>query len=314
MTLYAPLTSTTVADLRGKYLRTARDDMFRAQLDRLLVSGPDGAPTATPKRYTATGETRGVTLVDGAGGGKTSLVHNALSKHPALQRNDAGQLPWVSVRVPSPATLKALGLEILRRTGYSDVSERRERWAIWNLVRHRLAMLGTVVLWIDEAHDVFLSGNAREANDVLKTLKSLMQGEGAVIVVLTGVEELWRITACDEQVQRRYAKLVLPPVSAAADGAMLANALRGYCAMARVEAPTDADLIERLIHASRGRFGRCLEAMINAIELAVEGRQNRLDMGHFVENFAMQEGCEPARNPFLSPRWSLIDLDAAARR
>jgi len=175
-------------------------------------------------------------------------------------------------------------------------------------------MLQTVVLWIDEAHDLFVSGTPREAGEVLKTLKSLLQGDAAVIVILSGVEELWRVTSFDRQVSRRYAKMILPPVSAAADGPVLSKALTGYCALAGVAPPEDDDLIPRLIHAARGRFGLCLEAMGNAIELAADADEPEVTIHHFARNFAMQEGCEPLRNPFLSSRWSLIDVDPAQSR
>ena len=80
------------------------------------------------------------------------------------------------------------------------------------LVRSRLKMLGTVVLWIDEAHDLFRAGKAIE--DILKVLKSVMQGDGAVILVLTGVDILWQMASYDDQVKRRFSKVTLPPISA----------------------------------------------------------------------------------------------------
>lgn len=185
-----------ITGLRGKYIRTERDDIFRAHLDRLLVSDASGQPLPKPVLFTATGETRGIALVDGSGGGKTSLVHRALSRHPALQSDNPNFRPWIGVRVPSPATLKSLGLEILRQSGYPEVSTTRWQWDFWNLVRHRLQELGTVILWIDEAHDMFRAG--KDIEDILKVLKSVMQGEGAVILVLTGVETLWQMASYDD--------------------------------------------------------------------------------------------------------------------
>lgn len=302
-------TRAMVERLRAKYVTTSRDDMFRGHFDRLLRRDENGAPR--PVAFGATGETRGIALVDGAGGGKTTLVHRALSRHPALQSEDSGRRLWIGVRVPSPATLKSLGLEILRQSGYPEISERRERWSIWNLVRQRLQLLGTAVLWIDEAHDLFL-GNARESGDILKTLKALMQGEGAVVVILTGVETLWRMTSCDDQVKRRYSKVELPALTAAQDGRSLEGLIAKYASAAGLAAPRDADLPARVIHAGRGRFGRCIETTINAIEIALLERAPALEAGHFAEAFAMAEGCAPAENVFLTPRWSQIDLAAAA--
>lgn len=174
------------AELRANYIETARDKILQEHFELLLQHDAKGQPMAKPVTFTSTGETHGIVLVEGPGGGKTSLVHHFLKTHPALQSEEPGHKPWIGVRVPSPATLKSLGLEILRATGYPEVSSKRKEWDIWRLVRFRMQQLGTAVLWIDEAHDLFRAGKAIE--DILKMLKSVMQGEGAVIVILTGID------------------------------------------------------------------------------------------------------------------------------
>lgn len=301
-----------LGDLRGTYIRTPRDDLFRAHLDRLLKRDADGTLTAAPVTFTATGETRGIAVVEGPGGGKTSLVHHVLSTHPALQSDDPMRQTVFAVQVPSPATLKSLGLEILRASGYPEVSPSKKEWQIWTDVRHRLAMRGTVVLWLDEAHDLFRAGRAVE--DILKMLKSVMQGEGAVIVVLSGIETLWQIASCDHQVRRRYSKVKLPPVSAAKDGPALEGVIGSFSARVGLEPALEGDLVDSLVHASRNRFGLCIENTLAALETAVLQGAPRLETRHFAEAWGMQEGCNPGQNVFLSPRWAQIDLgdDAAA--
>ena len=134
---------------------------------------------------------------------------------------------------------------------------------------------------------------------MLKMLKSMMQGDSAVIVVLSGIESLWSIASFDDQVKRRYSKLELPSVSAAAEGEALEDILEGYCDIAGLEAPGDADLIDRLIHASRGRFGRCIENIISAIEVALLRRDTQLTIRHFVEAWEIAEGCAP-ESPWMA--------------
>ena len=302
-----------VQSLRSVHIRTPREAEFRAHLDRLLQRDDAGNPLPKPVQFNATGETRGIALIDGAGGGKTTLVDHALRKHPALGAPGDGDAPrYLNVRVPSPATLKSLGLEILRQSGYPEISDRRERWSIWDLVRKRLQLLGMVVLWIDEAHDLFHTASTREIEDMLKTLKSLMQGDGAVIVILTGVESLWQIASFEPQVQRRYSKIRLPPVCEATDGDDVWRLICGYCVKAGLAPPDRGDLVGRLMHASRYRFGRCIENTVNAIEDALHNGDEALDVQHFAESWAMQEGCDPGGNVFLAPQWREIDLDPPA--
>ena len=45
-----------------------------------------------------------------------------------------------------------------------------------------------------------------------------MQGDGAVIVILTGVETLGLIASRDDQVKRRHSKIELSALSAATNG------------------------------------------------------------------------------------------------
>ncbi|MBB1492802.1 TniB family NTP-binding protein [Paracoccus sp. MC1854] len=299
--------------LRSKYVKLPRDREFRTHLDRLIKRDDTGRQIAAPVVFTSTGETRGIALVDGAGGGKTSLVDHALREHPALQTTEAGRMPWLGVRVPSPATLKSLGLEILRQAGYPEARGLRHAWEIWTQVRYRLQLLGTVVLWIDEAHDLFRNGSAREIEDILKTLKSLMQGEGAVIVILTGIETLWQIASYDDQVKRRYSRIELPSVTMAGDEKILWKLIETFSAQAKLAAPEKNDLVARLIHAGRARFGRCIEQIINSIEVALHEGASSLEIEHFARSYDMQEGCAPGENIFRSPRWSQIDVDAPRR-
>ncbi|MBN2906679.1 MAG: TniB family NTP-binding protein [Rhodobacteraceae bacterium] len=293
--------------LRNTYIRTPRDDLFRAHLDRLLKRDADGNLTPVPVTFTATGETRGIALVEGPGGGKTSLIDHVLSNHPALQSDDPTRRPVLSVRVPSPATVKSIGFEILRQSGYPATSSAKKEWQIWTDVRHRLKEFETAVLWLDEAHDLFRAGRAAE--DILKLLKSLMQGDSAVIVILSGVDTLWEIASYDDQVKRRYSKMALPAMSSAKDGAALTEVIQKFSARVGLDPVIDDDLVDRLIHASRNRFGLCIENIIAAIETAVLKGSSRLEILHFAEAWGMQEGCDLGQNVFVSPRWAQIDLD-----
>lgn len=307
-----PRVRAKVANLREKYVKLERDHRFRSELDRLLVCDDKGNLLPSHVRFTANGEARGIVVTDGAGGGKTSLVQHTLANHPALQANEGGAMPCVSITVPSPATVKSVGAEVLAKTGYPDLAGNSTAHAIWTKVSRRFRMLGTVVLWIDEAHDVFPAKAKSEAPAILKTIKSLMQGDGAVIVVLSGTDNLWHNISSDDQVRRRFRPFALPPMSTAADCTVIWQVLCGYCQEAGIALPEREDLPERLVHAGRGKFGRCIEQIIEAIEAALLRGDDRLNKLHFADAFFSQEGCSVSENVFLVPRWSSIDLNARA--
>ncbi|MCR9151420.1 MAG: TniB family NTP-binding protein [Rhodobacteraceae bacterium] len=314
--LASPSAQTTphaIAAVMGKYITLERDRAFVAKLDRLLMRDEAGGFTGRPVTFTSTGETRGIALTGTAGSGKTSLVHRALSKHPALQPSEAAQMPLVAVSVPNPATIKSLGMEILKATGYSEIHSDRPAWKIWADVDTRLALLGTVVLWIDEAHDIFAGKSKTDAPEILNHLKRRMQGTGAVIVVLSGLEILWDDLCKDSQVKRRFARFDLPPVSTAADRKVLAKVLGNFCDTAALDRPEQGDLVERLAYAGQQRFGLCVEQMIAAIEVALMRGASRLTIEHFAEAYFEREGCPVAENVFMAPRWSSINLRPSAK-
>jgi hypothetical protein len=296
-------------ELRQIYVGSERDEWFQQHLNRNINGDPMGQGAAKPVAYTSGSESRGVLVLDGPGGGKTSLIHKALREHPDLQPMNEAHRPWLGVSVPSPATVKSLGWEILRVSGYPEVSERKSGWQVWKLIRARLKLLGTTVLWIDEAHDMFNGGiKKNEIEIMLKMLKTTMQGESAVVVVLSGIEDLGQIASFNDEVKRRFSHLKLPQVTVASNAEELSAVVEAYCEAAGLTPQLDKDLIPRLIYASRGRFGRCIENLIHAIEIALLKGDSQLSRDHFAEARVVQEGCEPGGNVFVSQKWSQINL------
>lgn len=301
----------TVAALRAVHLRTERDGHMEAHLMRLLQLGDDGAVLPVPVRFTGQMETRGVALIEEAGGGKTTTVRKVLQDIEPLRLNpETGAPRYVYAKVSSPATQKSLGIGILGELGIDHVAERARVWEIWDLVRRRLKDMGIVVLWIDEAHDLFKGGSPREIEDMLKMLKGLMQGDEAVIVVLSGTERLSRMTAYDPQVSRRFSKIVPGDLEIGVHNAEMEELIQFYCERADLEFRGSNDLASRLIYGSRKRFGRAIEATINAIERALVDGDKTLTPKHFAEAWGMQEGCPWDRNVFVAEDWETIELDA----
>lgn len=297
--------------LRDKYLATPRDAQFRSYLDRLLQRDDQGNLLPKARLFNKAGDTRGIAVVEPAGGGKTSLVLHGLKTHPALQPRDAAHQPWVGVRVPSPPTAKSLAIEILRASGYPSVSRSQTEDDIMRKVRHHFKLRGTAILWIDEAHDLFGAGSKFKVDVFLKTVRNLMQGDDAVSVVLSGIESLWQIASCDAQVTRRYWRLPLADVSPHSDRKALTKVIAGFCDAVGMRPPSDEDLVDRLVHASRNRFGRCIENILAAIEAAALDNADELTINHFAESWGMQEGCGMGQNVFLARHWAKIDLGEA---
>ena len=292
--------------VRSLHIGSARDAEAAMHTTRLLATDEQGALTPVAKRFTRTGETRGVMLIGGPGSGKSHLLERTLSKLTVLQEGEYGRPRYLGCSVPSPATFKSMTLALLAESGYPDANPRKEAWSLWQDLRHRLQLLGISVLWIDEAQDLFCA----DRKLILRALKSLMQGDNAVIVVLSGTEDLAKVIRTDPQVQRRFTAMVLPDLVEQVDGDSFRDVIAQYCERVGLGAPIEADLIGRIFHGARYRFGRALELLLQAMEIAIGRGDDDLDIGHFAAAYAMNEACTAADNVFYAEHYWLLKPDA----
>ncbi|MBM2291772.1 TniB family NTP-binding protein [Sulfitobacter pseudonitzschiae] len=291
--------------VRSLHIGSARDAEAAMHTTRLLATDEHGALTPVAKRFTRTGETRGVMLIGGPGSGKSHLLERTLSKLTVLQEGEYGRPRYLGCSVPSPATFKSMTLALLAESGYPDANPRKEAWSLWQDLRHRLQLLGISVLWIDEAQDLFCA----DRKLILRALKSLMQGDDAVIVVLSGTEDLAKVIRTDPQVQRRFTAMVLPDLAEQVDGDSFRDVITQYCERLGLGAPIEADLIGRIFHGARYRFGRALELLLQAMEIAIGRGDEDLDIGHFAAAYAMNEACTAAENVFYAEHYWLLKPD-----
>ncbi len=310
-------TTTSVAaqvqNLRKIYIPTERDHELTKHLYRLFEVDAGGELTPVPCRYTAGQETRGIILIEEPGGGKTTAVRTILREANFLAQNpETGEPRYLEIQVPSPATLKSVGLAILAALGVEHVASRAKVWEIWKSVKQRLTAAGISVLWLDEAQDLIMARSANDTESSLRMIKSLMQGDNAVIPILSGTRRLAEVAAFDPQVSRRFTKIMPSNLQHGIDETGLISLVEHYCEEAAIKACVDADMMARLITASRHRFGRGIDTIINAIECALWEGDKILTVDHFAEAWAMQEGCDLSANVFLSDHWLSIPLDAGA--
>lgn len=156
---------------------------------------------------------------------------------------------------------------------------------------------------------MFRAAASSETDNMFKMLKSLMQGEHPVVLVLSGTERLSDITSLDPQVNRRFNKIRPAPLAFGTDNVRVEKLIRAYASKADLGVALEDDQVNRLIYASRHRFGRCIETIIHAIECALMDGADTLRMEHFEVAWGQQEGCEVTANVFAANRWFEIDLD-----
>lgn len=294
---------------RKAHIVTERDKKFEAQLRRKFEMDDEGELTHLPVRCTAGTETSGIAFIEGSGGGKTTAIYEVLRNFEPLAANpETGEPRYLHVKVEAPATLRSLGASILKKLGIEKVSDRAKVYEVWDMVRHRLQLMGITLVWIDEAHDMFKSASGAETDNMFKMLKGLMQGDHPVVLVLSGTERLSEITGLDPQVNRRFTKIRPAPLAFGVDNTRIKGLISGYAQRTGLQVALDDDTINRLIHGSRYRFGRSVVCILDAIECALFDGAEVLEIKHFEDAWGTQEGCEISQNVFAAEDWMSIEL------
>lgn len=300
----------TMDALRDLHIETPSYKRLQENLARLFRAGPDGHPTHTPVRVTAGTETRGVIMISGPGAGKTTDMRRAVSALVALAYNpDTGVARHIHLTVASPATLRSLACQFLVTLGVAGVSDRVKVHELWAMVRHRLKRLDISLVVVDEAHDMFRLTPGSESDAMFRMMKSLMQGDHPVVLLLGGTERLLDNTRMDAQVNRRFSKVYAPPLEIGKDAGDIRKVIAFYAGKAGLQPALQDDLPLRLMHGARYRLGRCIEIILAAIEEALLQGNTTLTREDFAIAFSMIEGCHGEANVFVVDNFTHVAFE-----
>lgn len=250
-------------------------------------------------------------LTAATGSGKTTAMRRLIQRlNDQLCCCDYPDGKIVSVTVPSPATLKSVGVSILASLGFQLKSD-RQIWYIWDLVRFHLSENKVLFLHLDEAQDLKRSGRQNELAEIVNTLKSISQDtEWPVGFLLSGTEDLKEIVNFDRQLVRRTKALSFDPLTPNNDALDMLSLIENYAEKAGLVfeiIELHDDIGDRILHASCYQFGLVIKLALFAIEEALYGASTSLSDHHFATAFKAWKGCTDAFNPFLVRDYLQID-------
>lgn len=284
--------------LKGTFFRHPRHAQLEEAFNRLLEQ------RRAEMKLGLRREATGIAVIGASGSGKTTSVQRLIAKHPdlVLPRKNRLQADIISFQVPSPATLKDVGMTALHALGY-PLQRDRPAGVIWNQVRFFLEKRKTLLLHIDEAQDLYTVKSDNVLRHVLNTLKSLMQNKDwPVGIVLSGLPEVGRMLNFDVQLTRRFIPIELLPITLAADSEMIRDVVRTYLNKSGLQPATDIvsdAFMGRLLHASASEFGLFIEILLEAIEEAYRIETGVLGIDHFTSAYRRRTGCVDGLNPFI---------------
>ncbi|MES0863279.1 ATP-binding protein [Ruegeria sp. SCPT10] len=258
-------------------------------------------------------EARGLALIGASGSGKSTLADRLFDNHTDLILPTEGQdvAEVIRLLVPSPATLKNVGMTILSGLGY-PLARDKSVGIIWTQVRQFLQLRRTLFVHLDEAQDLYISKGVKTRNDVVNTLKSLMNDKDwPVGLVLSGTPDLIEMINSDVQLKRRIDVVYLGAVSWISHEPEVTEIFTEFVEKSGLTHSNELqqrEFLKRLVHAGGNEFGMIIEMCLSGIEEALYDGETQLRLGHFAEAFRRKSGCIPAFNPFLAQDYISIDV------
>ncbi len=216
-------------------------------------------------------EGRGVAVIGESGSGKTTAVRRILRRMD-LSGAEPGELRWISIRVPTPATQKDLARAILQALDFPIMRDTTAS-RMWDLVAHHLQLRKCWLIHLDEGQELGGRSSETEKAAVINALKSLMQiPDWPVNLIISGTPELNGLLMQDPQLSRRCFIVRFPSVTEFDSCDEVRGLIAGYAGLADLPiAPdlADVEFVPRLIHAGREQFGIVVELIIGAITRAL---------------------------------------------
>ena len=298
--------SPVIADLKSRFIAHEPYTQLRTQFDRLLYQRRSDILAGRMP------EARGIAVIGNSGSGKTTAVERLIEKHPALNLGQDGSevCEAVSVRVPSPATLKFVGETTLRSFGFPLASNKTSN-QIWSMIQFHAQARKTLFVHYDEAQDFICNTSGKEIEDVIKTIKSFMQDQTwSVGLILSGMPALKDLLNLDSQLSRRFKPILLPTIGYTSHGPEIWEIIETYVGLVDLavgKGINQKDFLQRLIHASASEFGITVEMITGAIEEALMAGASSVTKDHFIATFRSRAGCVDALNPFVALDYRGID-------
>ncbi|PTM99045.1 TniB protein [Mycoplana dimorpha] len=300
------------------YIGHSRDQLLESELDRLIESCELSCSIDDDhsSRVGRLAEGRILAVTGKPGAGKTRSLERIFrlraSAWGAPCNHEGSQL--VSVKAPSPCTLRQLGHTLLKQLGYRVERDLREN-VVWDMVRDRLKLCNVRYVHIDEIQHAVDTANVNEVQKVRDTLKGLLQqSDWPVWLILSGKPSFASFIENDTQLKRRSRFVHFGDLHLETDGQFLAKAVRGIItkiAKMELDAPLDQPFVARLIHAAGGQLGIAIEFVQDAIQEALQDQATAVSLAHFAQAYEARSGCTADRNVFTAEVWHHIDVSMA---
>lgn len=250
-----------------------------------------------------------------SGAGKTEAVERLLRSHPALQpvQTSYGTVRrYVSISLTGYAIPRIVAQNIMAAAGPSP--GKKGQGDAWNQLSTVLMKRGVSLVHIDETQHIVKDKDSDSANEELaNAIKGVSNSPTwPVAFVLSGLPRILKLPFDDEQFERRYRWVEFPDLDMDRERMLVVRILRKLTEAIGMSVGNmpDTDLPERIAHASRNRYARVCEGIVEAIHhaLALDPDATELTREHFSQAWTNQTRAAGVKlyNPFIVDDWTSV--------
>ena len=145
----------------------------------------------------------------------------------------------------------------------------------------------------------------RQQTDVLRRLKTLLQGDNAIGLIVSGIPMLNEQFQTDDETNERFFRIRLTPMQTEAERRELGSFIHGCCKLVEISPPADEFLTERLVAAFNGSLGRAIECTQSAIGRALRRADGQLTLDDYRRSYNLKRGSYED-GPFDREPWPVL--------
>ncbi|KQP68377.1 ATP-binding protein [Methylobacterium sp. Leaf112] len=250
-----------------------------------------------------------------SGAGKTEAVERLLREYPALQpeRKSYGLVRrYVSISLQGYVIPRILAENIMVEAGHPIA--KAGRGDAWNQLSGALMKRGVSLVHIDETqHIVKDKGREGENEELANAIKGAANSPTwPIAFVLSGLPRILKLPIDDEQFERRSRWVDFPDLNMDTQRMLVVRILQKMTKAVGMGIGNmgETDMPERLAHATRHRYARVCEGVVEAIHTALDNdlRTTVLTREHFSQAWTNQTRAPGVKlyNPFEVDDWASL--------
>jgi hypothetical protein len=300
-------------ELKATHIVTPADEKIAEELDHMVAHVLAGNSN----------EGYALTITGKSGAGKTESLNRCLDAHPSFKPFE-GRYNRLSLSLraetPPSTTLKSLGTELLRQSGY-EVAATSDPDKNWETLIERMKIMQTRILVLDEFQHVLDAPTSMKYMHLSNSIKALTNTKGWPIwLIIAGIPSIESFIDRDPhgQLDRRAPLVTIDDLTDTEENRNRVEdtlyALIDCCELTLDFAMT-RDFLLRLMHGGIWRFGMTVQIIKNSIEKGLWDRnwsrgRGKLTKQHFIEGYSrLARNCSLETNVFHAEEWHLIRRD-----